>query len=291
MGKKVKTFFLDFRNSLIPQPSFYKRLLRVSFSHSVSYFITLVFFLNTVFLILFITKVNPVRLTEIKNSIVNELNAFPENLTIHINDGYIMSSTNRPYFFWITHEHKKLLLGVVDEDATPEKINEYGSFFLITNNMFVFNKNKLPIIINSLSLAEVNETINREWTKSLAIFINQIYPFALVLFFLISLAVIPIVTLFINGIIIMLGSLGSFILFKFFTKKHTFKKTLQITLHSSSLPLIILGISSLLNPTIHNLRIPLFLLIVIFSICALYEAYIDRDDRPIQRNYAHKNLR
>lgn len=291
MRKNVKTFFSDFRNSLLPQPIFYRHLLRAPLSRSFSYFIMLIFFLNALFLLLFFAKIKPTRLIQFTNEVITELHAFPTDLTVHLNNGHLISSANRPYFFWINHDDEKILIGVIDETATPEKINSYSSFFLLTDKTLVLNRNKLPIGSESISLSGINGTIDRSGALSFAKLISHIFPFAMILFLLVALLILPIVTVIINSIIIALASIGAYILFRFFTKIHTLKKTFQLTLHAATLPLIIVGIISFLNPTIHYLRTPLFLLLIIFSLCALYEAYIDRNYRSVKKDYAHKALK
>jgi hypothetical protein len=99
---------------------------------------------------------------------------FPSDLNIFIDKGYLISSYNRPYFFWLRDEKERLkLVFVIDESASEEKINQYPTKALLTKtdllikgagkvkkiplssfNQIVFNKETLKIIRQRLFFIE-----------------------------------------------------------------------------------------------------------------------------------------
>ena len=291
MLKNVKTFFSNFSSSLFPQPRFYKRLLRLPFSYSLSYFVSLIFFVNIVFLLVCLTIVNPGRLLSIKNEVVHQLNTFPSNLTINIHNGHMMTNYNRPYFLWIGYDDKKMLVGVIDEGAAPEKIDQYNSYFLLTPNYFVLNQKRLSTGFHLVPLAGMNQVIDHTWAATLAKTLNRLFPIFVTSFLLVSIFIVPLFAILITFGFVTLVSLISYVLFQYFKLRHTYKKTLQLTLHAVTLPLIVIDGLAIFHPTARNLSIPFIILCLIFSLCALYESYIDHQTHTLKRNFTPPAIR
>src|SRR3990167_6116714 len=127
MEKKVKTFFQDFRQSLIPRPTFYRKVIRKDFFSSLKYFVILIFILNLIFFtIMFSLRLGKTPDLSLKG-FKSALSAYPSDLVVEIKDGGMTTNYPRPYFFWAKDGNKQFLLAVISPTSTSEDIVEFES--------------------------------------------------------------------------------------------------------------------------------------------------------------------
>jgi hypothetical protein len=130
--KKVKAFLHIFLNSLIPNASYYRKILNTRFFFSFKYFLSLIILLSLVLIFNLLNKYSPPKIIHWLTQINKTIDQFPPDLNLFINNGSLITSYNRPYFIWVKDEKNKLrLLLVVDESASLEKINQYQSMALL----------------------------------------------------------------------------------------------------------------------------------------------------------------
>jgi len=286
MKQKVKTFFHVFKNSLIPNSSYYKKVVKTHFSFSLKYFIILILILNLFLTFFFLSKFRLSRTKIFLNRIIKELQNYPPSLVIKINNGSLSSTLEYPYFFWGGYQNKRLWL-VIDESATPNNIIKYNSYFLLTKKNFVkklsFIKKSYQVMpltkIGSLTISnnEIRKIINffSFIEKNLLI----IYLFSLPLFFIFTSSLS-----FIVGLIYLL--IISFIVYQifhyFFHRRIHFKKILQIGFHSITTPLFLDYLFFIKPPQISfslpfkiilPFPIAFLILLLVFVFCAVYETY------------------
>lgn len=275
MYQKVKTFFHVFKSSLIPQAHYYKKILHTKLSFSIRYFISLIILINLLFYFLFIVLHNPQKINFMKQSLITALNNFPEDLKIHINKGVLMTTYDRPYFFWINdQENDKVLFAVVDQSATPEKILEYNSYFLLTSKNLVINQKKVPFKTSVITLDSLTMTIDKGWASNMANTLNTPIRGLGLYLLLFVLVISPFLAIFFNLAILFLAAISIYLLFVTVHEKHSFRKTFQVVLHAATMPLILLYVLGLFSLEPKH-ALPYLILVVIFGLCGMYETYYD----------------
>lgn len=278
MMKKVKTFIHVLTQSLSFSDHYYKKILKTKFSFSLKYLAMLLFIFNAVFVLILVMKNLPIliNLGTIRTSLSQSLNSYPEDLVIAIRSKRLTTNFGRPYIMWLTYKDVPSPLFVVDEKADFSQINQYNTFFLVNNkgiattygkrtnlNVYEF-KQKDDSMINK-------QAINLFKKKVLGFF--DLLPFLTVMIVALALsiptAIALVAKLFYLGII----SLLVFFVFKLLTKKSTYKKTLQLSLHSSTLLIFLEYFLTLFGIRV---RSSLWLLpfLIIFLVIALYQVYI-----------------
>ncbi|MBI2051512.1 DUF1189 family protein [Candidatus Roizmanbacteria bacterium] len=274
--RKVKTFFHVLKNSLIPQPVYYRKLLKIPFSFTFKYFFVLVFFTNLVLVLSVAIRAYQSNVASDFNALLQSLKSYPKDLKIALGGGRLLSNYQRPYFFRVKQDEKNVLVAVVDEGAAAEKINEYQSYILFTNKHIVLNK-KLQIEERIFPYPQDGKFVLEK--KNVDRFVSVIE--AVAIWFVLALLVVSVfaVPVFITLgylVYLLVVSAVCYLVFRLFTKKHSFAKTYQLSFHAVSLPFVF---SHLLNYPGFNMVIapPLFfILVVVFVVSGLYEAYLDK---------------
>lgn len=271
MKEKVKIFFITYWKSILPQTEYYHKLFKTKFSYSLKYFFFLIFCLNLLFFIYTFFKYPLLEFQKIKHSFTNALSQYPVDLKIYIKSGVLTTNYNHPYFLWMDYQGKKILLAVVDETALPNKIAEYKSYVLLTNNNLVLNFPKAKIY----SLSGLDLVIDRSWIQNQIAQADSIYilPIFVALFpFVVFL--LPFFIAIVKLVYLIFLSLVVYVAIKLLKKKTfalKFKKIVQIALHASTLPLLIYFFLLAQNPTkVFNLWFPF--LVLLFLAVAVYEA-------------------
>ncbi|MBI2641655.1 DUF1189 family protein [Candidatus Roizmanbacteria bacterium] len=278
---KLKTFWHVFTNSLIPNTSYYHKILKSPFSFSLKYFLTLIVILNLLFGAFLALKLNPWKIHETFQSLVSSLDEFPNNLTISVKDGVLMTNYNKPYFLWFDYKDSKRLLLVIDETATAEKIYEYRSDMLLTRGELVIRNPKDTSEIQILNLSYVNQqTINKdiilkvqEYIREITRFILLSYPLLLIL----TMIFLVLASFFSTALYLVIASAVVYIFYLFFLRKKTqptFKNAFQISLHSITTPLLLNYVLGMFYLGIPLLPFFFLFLIVVFTFAGIYDAHL-----------------
>lgn len=291
MIKKVKTFFYSFIHSLIPHSQYYSKIVKSTFSSSLSYFLIIVFILNLSFVASLIVKYNPKKISTMITEVINSLNNYPDGLIINIHKGRLITNNDQPYLFWVNDQNKENLILVVDESASPQKIQQYKSYFLFTPQEFVFNNSKNNSV-SSIPLSyfddyKITKQTVTSFVQSISLF-QKILPLISIAVLLVLIIFLPMASLFVMFTYIIISSLVVFVLFKILTRKHFhFKKILQVSFHAATLPLLLDYGFIIFRPTmtikadilskIKQLPFPswFFILLAIFVAAGVYEAYVE----------------
>ncbi len=288
MWRKVKTFFHVFQGSLFPQPAYYHKITKASILFSFKYFIVLIFTLNFLFASFFAVKYNPFRVKKFLHSVTAEIASLPEELTVNINDGNLFTNYNHPYFFWLGNNGSKSLLLVVDENAGAEKINIYNTYILVTGREISFKNNLKSDDFKTVPLKSVGKHIffkkDFEKTANILTTINKFLYFFYLLAIPLLFIFLPLLSFLITLFYLTIISLIVYLFFKtYYHKRIHFKKTLQLAFHAVTLPLIIVYLLNIFQPTIStNIKFKFFIpppvafliVLLIFVFAAVYEAYI-----------------
>jgi len=293
--KKVKTFLRIFKQSFFPSVVYYKKLSRINFKISLLYFIFLVSFLNIILIASLILKNSPKKINKLLSSVAKVLEEFPNDYAIHIKQGFLITSYDKPKFFWLDYLDKKTPLLLIDKKLSLKQAKIYPSFFLLTSEELVINPKSLcpKIGIIRIPLTYFNDlTFNKQTALLGYSFINLLKQ-SLIFFYIASIFLIFFIITFSSLIVLtiylLLSTLLVFLIFKFFLRRRFyFKKTFQIGFHAITFPLI-LNYFLMVLPKISlpfTFNIPLsffplayFLVILIFIFSGNYFAHLSNHDK------------
>lgn len=274
--KKVKTFVYVFTNSLIPNSDYYKNIASAPLVFSLKYFLVLTIILNTISLSYISFKYNPVKLKLFLKNLSKTISSYPKDLVLIIKDGRLISTYNRPVFFWLDHKNRKTLLLVIDQTADNYKINQYRSITLVSSNNIIFKQPSQTNQIKILPLNRLpNQIINKKIVNRLEKKVRQLYSFITPLFiliFLVGLLSLITTNLFLQFLSLLIISLFSLLLSKLFTRKNSFLKTFKISLHSSTLPLVTSYILFYFNSNVFFILLGFLILSLVFNLAAIYQS-------------------
>lgn len=272
MKKNVKAFLHTFLQSLLPQPQAYKKFRRLPFQTSLLYFIVLICVINALFLVFFIVKNSDRNIFDLRSSLRTSLSRFPADLYIYIHKGALTTTYDRPYFWWTTFNDKQMLLGVVDESGTADKVYAYNSLFLLTPGAITINARKIPLVPQHISLNNTTTRIDRATARRTTALIDGSFGMILAFLALTFFVLLPMVSSVMN---IVLATGAATVAFLIFRNYHTNIKpleALQTTFHAATLPLIAMYVILSISPGNPHLFLSFFLLTILFSLGALYEA-------------------
>ena len=201
---------------------------------------------------------------------INSLDKLPKNLIININNGFLSTNNPMPVLVW---SGNKMLIAVIDETATDDKINQYQSKILLTSTSLVIrdgiNKNiSLPYTNSNIKITK--DTIIK--IKSLLL---NIIPLMIVLISFYFIILHPIfITIFLTIFLSFLSFIAMMI-YKSKFKKITFQKTFQISIHAITLPIIIYAVLMSFNNMILNILSSYIFLLLSFAfiLISIYDAY------------------
>jgi len=209
MGRIVKTFLHVFLRSFLPTTHYYSKILKTPISFSFKYFFTLLFILNVFFVSYLVVKYNPAKINAVLTAITSSLSKYPDNLVISLKKGYLITNNNRPYFLWLDYQDKKNLFLVIDESASPQKIQSYRSTILLTAKDLVTYDRRTNMFSSFPLLYAEDQRITKEKVNEFVQSANKlsfIFPVIFVIGFLLLLAIIPLSSLLITVIYLILAS-------------------------------------------------------------------------------------
>ncbi|GEM_PF-2370212 len=275
--RKVKTFFDTFSNSLIPHHPYYHTILTEKFSRSLKYFITFLLATYFLFILFFFARYDLWRsMRTAVSSFVASLQNYPNNLIISVSKGTVMTNYNRPYFMWMDYGTKKIPIFVVDEHATDQSVTQYGSVALVGRNT-IYVQNIDHRSYRKLSLDSISTTIDKSKIMEYADALAQTMKLFFLLFPLLLFIIIPLGLIVQNLVFLVCISAVVYFFGRSFTRgRLTYRKTLQLALHAATFPillytsLILINLSYTLSPQINAL------LITIFTVFAVHEAYWEK---------------
>ena len=269
--RQTKTFLHVLRHSLIPYDNYYAHILnKTPFSFSLKYFVVLSVFLVIIELAgayIGATKSYPFLKSQAAVSAI--LNQVPADLVITLNHGKLLTNSDRPILIFNPSVAEPGTLAVIDQKADKNKIYEYEARYLFTENELVTNINgqvmtfeyaekKLsqdPLTIPLGAIAKESPKL----ISALFMVLVLLLPVSITLFRLLLLTIISIVV---------------FVICAKFMPKMKLANVFQISLHAVTAPIAIQSVTSALG-----LAVPLSfwwfnMMITIFLIAALYEAYV-----------------
>ncbi len=281
---KVKTFFQVCTSSLLPRQSSYHAFLKKPLAFSLRYFIYLTLFVYYIVLIIIILRTGcflPLRSTV--QGIRNGMQDYPSDLVISVQNGQLASNYNRPYFFWMKNGNSERLLAVVDETGTPEKIRSYGSLVLATARSLTFIDPRADRTV-TVPYHKTQMTLTKETVADMSRRLAFIWKVGSMVALALVMGLLPLIVVLTGIGYGAIASVFAFIVSKLFlkpavSKKISFSKTFQMSLHAATLPIFttalvfVLGMHSRAYPSLA------FLLLVAMTCVGVYDAYTTEASR------------
>ncbi len=277
MGK-VNSFLNNLRGSLIPHHFYYQKISRQPFYMSILYFIGLLFLINVILFISILLKFSPSKVHASISSVGKSVSSYPDNLVLTLHQGGLVSTYERPYFFWMNDGSRQILLAVIDENAVPSKIYEYRSFALVSARTITFWPSKNTNKIHTYPLSFLGDrTITRADVESLMSItgaFNRVLPIVYIIVAALFLSLSFISSIIINLLYIAFASVIILLLFRlvFPQKRAGYLSTYKIGLHAVTTPLFVLYGLSLIGIQPSHMHVLFFILLVIFIGGGLHEA-------------------
>lgn len=278
MRRKVKTFLHVFVSSVVPQTSYYAKILKSKFTFSLLYsFILLSLVTGIVFALVFY-QAGRNNIGNIKQCLNSSMNEIPSNFVLNVRDGLLSTNHELPLFVWFNCDERVQLLAVVDERGVSKNINSFGAQLLVTGSEIVlkYKTNTYAVPINKyISNLHLDK-------QSIITYVNQgfeVLAFYIPFFTLALILSTPLLVYVATIITILLSSLCVRLFYHLFRKHYSFKKTIQIGLHSCTLPLLTLILFVLFPIHIINTYILFFALVFIFQLVAVYEGHYIKERR------------
>ncbi len=278
--QKVKTFFHIFINSLLPQANYYHKLIKTPFSFSRKYFLTLIFTANFLFVIFFLIRLQQSNYLSLKNTLPDSLEAYPKDLVITVENGMLRTNSERPYLYWLDVGKTKRLIAVVDETATSDEIQAYNSILLFTSTNAVVKNNK--------SFKEITYgkdlKIDRKYVDNLRTDLKNLLAMGSVVSLVFFIFIAPFVFALFYAVYFFVITLLAFFIFKMFARKVRLSKSFQLSLHATTLPVVIDYCLCLFKPEVARfpiIHLIFLILSFIFIFSGIFEAYLD----PITRSH------
>lgn len=294
--RKVKAYLHTLANSFIPHPKFYGHIIKMPMRFTYQFFFVTCFFLYLIYIIVIALKIVPPNEFLSDYRISKSLASYPPNYAVHIDNGVLTSSSDHPTFVWMEIYNTKNPLLVVDDRASADKINEYSSQVLLTGTEAVYRNyadpklnfverfNKLffgPKYQQVLALDKAysnNGLLMIPYKSNAVIGHDQISQniSGIKTFFSTELITGPLLLALVTILFVLISG-GVIYLLQPHRRKQLhihYAKIIQVSLHAAALPMIILLLLRLLYPSTNH-ALTFGIVIFIFSITAVYEAYYD----------------
>ncbi len=234
--KKVKAFFYIFKESFLPNSAYYKKITKTPFLFSLKYFLSLFIFLNFFLLLYFLNLFSYKKVHSILINVRNSFQNFPEELILIKKGGNLVTTLNRPYFFWTKFKENPILVFTINETADDNFIAKTPSYLIVTSQYLIIkslnNKDisKIPLILIK------DFYLDKNTIKNVIIFLDKlkenllvIYIFVFILFFF----TLGLMSFLITITYLLISSFLVYLYFKIKHKRHFhYKKIFQLSLHS-----------------------------------------------------------
>lgn len=275
--RKINTFFHVLFNSLLPLKPYYKKLHTTSLSFSIKYFFALIILLNAIGIALLLMRHSSfiTQRTELHTSLMSSLDSYPQDLVVRISNGRLTTNSDQPYFMWIIRDTVPHPLVVIDKQALMTDSDRYGTTVLLASNGIVFTFDDKPqyygfspgdsYVIDHSTVSTLKQKFSMSSVR---------LPFYIILAGIGLFLVVPFIIGIFNLVLLAIVSYGVYFVTRIFFK-HThvkYKNVFQVSLHTSTIPLIIDFLFFGLGITI---AIPLgtTLLYILFLTGGMYEVY------------------
>lgn len=269
--KKVKHILATFLHCVIPQDNYYPKLIHTPFQFSVKYYIVVISFLALLFMGIAGLHCTPIKMYEYKQSLIQTLSVFPQDVSMTIARGLLESNQVRPSFFWVHHNNQPRLVFMVYTKDQPDTSNiPLPLIFFGRDHMrFAYHGYNMVRPYDPMLSADIStSTVDRYIAD-----INAKFPTFLVVFYFFFALVVPLLFVGVSTLFILICSGVVFILLRTFIPHIHLKKCIQAGLHGTHIPLLITIFLYSLFPRSTNIMVISIALIFVFTLVSTYEMY------------------
>ncbi|MFA5136257.1 MAG: DUF1189 family protein [Patescibacteria group bacterium] len=286
MQRKVKTFLHVLAGSIVPQSSYYAKVLKTGFFFSIAYCFTLLGLTSIIIITITIYTVNQSSSSKVEACLSASLKAIPTNFSLHLKNGYMSTNHDMPLFIWFSCEDKIRLLAVLDERASEKSIYTYGAHMLLTGAEAVFRYRNYTYSLPFQKHMPYNVYLNKDDIVSYSHNILSIIKTYLPVFLFTLTLITPLIIIMIYTVTSIISAFFVFLFYRLFYKRYSIKKIVQIGFHSGTLPLLVSIIFVVFPINIINMLLTFFTLFFVFQLVAVYEAHYTNSP-PIHHKRKH----
>lgn len=241
--KKVKAFFYIFRKSFIPNNSYYKKITKTPFFFSIKYFISLLIFLNFILFTSILNLYPYNTIQEALSNLIDNLKSFPKELVIIKKNNNLVTTLDRPYFFWLKIKNTQTPFLIINETADDNFSRKIPSTIFLTNQYLIV-KSPLNQTITKIPLSSIIDfSIDKNIVNKIILPLEKLKQYFLLiytLFFVLLFFMLIIISFSITSIYLLIASFVVYLYFKLRQKRHFhYKKILQISFHAITFILVI----------------------------------------------------
>ncbi len=251
--RKIKFFFNTFIKSLT-KFSYYKEIKNAKFSFSLKYLFFLFYVISLIGSIIFASSVSILVIPKVPAFIASvKLKAptlYPAGLVVNIKNGNLSINQKEPYYidslnqFNLTEGHSHFI--TIDTKANASDIKAINSAILVTKDSVVTVENNALSYkvypIDPKTNLTIDQSLYNKLLAQLLPYLKYIQP-ALIAIVVLAILVGPILAASLSLIgqllYLLIFSLVLFILVKLMKKDLTFKKTYQLSMHASTLSILL----------------------------------------------------
>lgn len=234
--KKVKAFFYIFKESFIPNNSYYKKITKTPFLFSLKYFLLLLTFFNFILLIYLLNLFSYNKIRSILSSFTDSFQSFPKELVIIKKGNNLLTTLNRPYFFWIKSKNNQILLFTINETADDSFINKSLSNVILTNQHLII-KSPFNQTLSKIPFSIVKDFyIDKNIVENIVPFFEKLKENLLLIYILVFILLfflLEAMSFLITTTYLLVSSFFVYLYFKIRHKRHFhYKKILQLSFHA-----------------------------------------------------------
>lgn len=269
--KKVKHILTVFLKSFIPQDHFYPKLLHTRLLFSFKYYLSILSFICLMFAGVLFYQHSPTNITSYKDAIIHTLSTFPSEVEISIAQGTLESNQMKPLFLWVYLKNQPLFVFMIhSKDSLNTSNTPLPLIFLGSDRAQITYRNQTMVQQYDKALDII---LTKDTVTALSVWIQSMFTPFLFGFYFILLVILPLVVALSISLVILLSAFISFILLRTFIPHIHFKKCLQAGMHGTHIPLFITVLLFSLCPQSLNIIGISIILIFVFTLVATYEMY------------------
>lgn len=270
--KKVKHILVIFLHSFIPSDIYYPKLLHVSFSYSLKYFFVVLSFFTILFTGIVLYMYSPSKLISYKNSVIDSLSQFPDNVHFAIHNKMLESNLDKPFFLWVQYNSQPffLIMAHTKDSSIRHSRIPLPLIFLGTEKAhFIYRHNRYTYSYPQSLHISVTKNVVESFISTL----NSSFPSFLIFFYIFLFVIVPLLFILYITSFILLSSILVFLLLRTFIPHIHLKKCIQAGMHGTHIPIFGAILLFSFCPFATNILPLVALLIVMFTLVSTYEMY------------------
>lgn len=268
---KVKAILRTLINSFIPQDKYFPKILHIRIMYSFKYYISILSILTLLLVVSLMSKYPISSISQYKESIIQNVAAFPQDIELKIHKGELSTNSNAPLFLWVKHKNKPLFVFMANaREMSPRFQNPIPFIFLKKDGLQVSFRQFHQLWTYDPT---ANHIISRQQIPYFISQINSFFPYVVFLYCISMFILFPLAFMsFVTGAIILSSALTYLIFRTYFLRIH-YKKCLQAGMHGTHIPLLFTAVLLYLFPFSTRCMPIVLALFFVFTLVSTFEMY------------------